>query len=135
MGGVGGAAWGHDATFDVVTELTGLTEDEIIALRQEGQSLTQIAAAKGVCEQALIDAIVAEKTAAVQALVDSGRLAQAQADVMLERIQEQVTLSVNRTETGPSWSAGAAQIGRGMGRGRAAGGLGLGPCGGVNLPK
>jgi hypothetical protein len=90
-----------------------------------------------VTEQALIDAIVAEKQATLQSLVDEGTLTQAQVDAMLARIQEQVKVNVERTATGPSGQSGAragAGAGfRGMGAGRAAGGQGLGPCGGVNL--
>ena len=121
FGKMGGAAWGHDATFEAVTELTGLTEEEIIAERQAGKSLAQIAASEGVSEQSLVDAILAAKKAVVDGLVADGKITQEQADLMLARMAEQVKVSVNRTEVGPRSGT------RGAGRGN--GGMGMGACG------
>lgn len=61
---------------ETVSELLGLTPEELCELRQEGKSLAEIAAEQGVTVDELVAAIMAEKTAAVQARVDNGTLTQ-----------------------------------------------------------
>ena len=61
---------------ETVSELLGLTPEELCELRQEGKSFAEIAAEQGVTVDELVEAIMAEKTAAVQARVDDGTLTQ-----------------------------------------------------------
>lgn len=134
--GVGGPAWGQDATLGAVTGLIGLTEDEIIAERQAGKSLADIAGDKGVTEEQLVNAILDSKGDVLAERVAAGTLTQAQADAMLANMTAMVTANVNRTTTGPVNGSGARGQGRGMMRGgRSGAGLGLGTCGGVNLSR
>lgn len=107
---------GHE---EAIETLLGMTEAQIQAERQAGQSLVQIAATKGVTEQQLISAILAAKKADLDRLVAAGKLTQDRADFMLERMQAQVKVSVNRTTVGP-----AANRGQGQGQGQ---GQGMGP--------
>jgi hypothetical protein len=100
-----------------VLDLLGMTQVQIQELRQSGQSLVQIAATKSVTEVALVNAILAEKQAAIQKLVSAGTMTQAQADTQLAQIRERVQLAVNRTTVGPPvWagSNGNNQNGAGM---------------------
>jgi hypothetical protein len=95
------------STIDVVSKLLGLTPEQIQEQRQAGKSLLQIAATKNVTEVALVDAIMADKEAAVQKLVTAGTITQEQADLRLAQMRERVELAVNRTATGrPEWAAG-----------------------------
>ena len=110
--GAGGPVWGGEASLDVVSKLTGLTADEIRSLRQDGQSLSQIAQSKGVAEATLINEILAAKKAALDAQVAAGTLTQAQADAIYENMDAQVKESVTRTTTGPQAGVGMSGVGQ-----------------------
>jgi len=112
---------------EIVSELLGLTAEELCELRQEGKSFAEIAAEQGVTVDELVEAIMAEKTAAVQARVDGGTLTQEQADLMIQHMAERTELAVNRTTAGPvEWRMGG-QNGKGARYGSA--GMGTGPGG------
>jgi len=125
-----GQGWGRShgqeaICSETLSELSGLTPEEIQAQRQEGKSLVEIAAAQGVSEDALVEAIMAAKTEFIQQRVEAGTLTQEQADLMLEQMEQRTLQAVNRTTVGPpDWS-------RGNGRGACSGetGLGSGPGG------
>ena len=107
---------------ETVSELIGLTQEEICDQRAEGKSLVEIAAGQGVSEGELVAAIMAEKTEAVQAGVDDGTLTQEQADLILQQMAERTELAVSRTTTGPvEWRAGGGygRSGEGAGPGKA----------------
>jgi len=107
---------------ETVSELLGLTQEEICDQRSEGISLVEIAAGQGVSEDELVAAIMAEKTEAVQAGVADGTLTQEQADLILQQMAERTELAVNRTTPGPvEWHAGGGygRSGEGMGAGLA----------------
>ena len=92
---------------ETVSDLLGITSEERCELRQEGNSLADIAALQGVTVDELVAAIMAERTAAVQARVDDGTLTQEQADSMIEHMSERTELAVSRTTTGPvEWRMG-----------------------------
>ncbi len=82
-------------------DLLRMTREQVIAERQAGKSLVQIAQAKGVTEQQLVNTILAAKRADLDALVSQGKLTQAQADAMYQNMQQTVPQAVNRTTTGP----------------------------------
>lgn len=100
---------------DAVQKLLGMTAEQLQAERWAGKSLVDVAAAKGVSEDALIAAIVESHKAALAQLVADGKLTQAQADAMAVRMQEQVKLMVERTGTGPAWRTQPAQPAAGQG--------------------
>ena len=103
-----GGGFGQGAGVDeAVTKLLGMTEEQIQAERQAGKSLVQIAATKNVSETALINAVMADKQAAVQKLLAAGTITQAQADQRIAQMTERVKLAVNRTTVGPPEWAGA----------------------------
>ena len=116
LGGGGhgmGGYFGQGALCDeAVSDLLGLSAEEIQAQRLEGKSLVEIAAAVDVSENALVTAIMAAKTDTVQELVAAGTITQEQADLMIQKMEQQTTLAVNRTDTGPF-----GQGGQGMGHG------------------
>ena len=113
---------------ETVSELIGLTQEEICDQRAEGKSLVEIAAGQGVTEDELVAAIMAEKTEVVQARVDDGTLTQEQADLMFQQMAERTELAVNRTDIGTGLAKRwGAQNGGGACYGDA--GLGTGPGG------
>ena len=96
--------WGRDATFDAVADKLGIDQEALIAERQAGKSLAQIAAEHGV---------------SADARVADGTLTQEQVDAMYTTMQERVTTAVERTATGP-------EAGQGMNRGKGQGaGMGI----------
>ncbi len=106
------AGFGQGVCSEAVRNLLGMTTDQIQAFRHEGKSLIQIAATKGITEQKLISAIIAERQANIQARVTAGTLTKDQAKVMLEQMQQNVVRAVNRTTIGkPEW-AGANGAGQ-----------------------
>ena len=107
---------------ETVSELLGLTPEELCDLRQKGKSLAEIAAEKNVSVDNLVAAIMAEKTAAVQARVADGTITQEQANLMIQQMTERTEQAVNRTATGPAeWRMGSnyGKSGEGAGPGMA----------------
>ena len=107
-----GGYHGHGAIHsDTVSELLGLTPEEIQVQRQEGKSLVEIAATQGVTEDALVDAITAAKEEAIQQRVEDGTLTQEQADLMLQQMTQRTAEMVNRTTFGPPEDRGTCGYG------------------------
>ena len=101
--GLRGGGWGQGGIIynQSVTDLLGLTPQEIQEQRQEGKSLAQIAADRGVSEEDLINAILADRKEILQEKVAAGIITQEQADQRLEIMKENLTEAVNRTTIGP----------------------------------
>ena len=95
--------------------LLGMTAEEIQAERLAGNSLVEIAQAKGVSEEKLIETILNAKKANLTELVDEGKLTQAQADYMIKQMQTRVETMVERTSVGPSFSSDQARSRMGQG--------------------
>jgi uncharacterized protein YidB (DUF937 family) len=81
-----------------VADLLGMTPREIVQARQQGQSLAQIAAAKGVDQTTLVQTITNALKTRLDQAVAAGRLPQDRADAMLQRAQQEVPQMVTRTE-------------------------------------
>jgi hypothetical protein len=129
--GVGRGAAGN--TVDAVTDLLGMTAADIQAARQQGRSLSQIAADKDVGLETLVSTIVAQRKALLDTAVTAGRITQGQADLMLANMTSRITERVQDATVGPrSDRPAAGQRGAGMGsrqgaaQGAGQGGTGLG---------
>ena len=86
--GAGWGGWQGGATCsETVGNLLGLTHEEIEAQRHEGKSMVEIAAAQGVTEDTLVEAILAAK--------------QEQSDRMFQQMEQRTIDAVNRTAVGP----------------------------------
>jgi hypothetical protein len=99
LGGHGMHGLAGDAA--AVTNLLGLTPDELTSLRAEGKSLAEIAVTKGVSEDALVSAIITAHQEAMQAAVASGNITQEQAALMLQNMEQRVRQMVTSTGIGP----------------------------------
>jgi hypothetical protein len=113
--GLGGGFRFGGTLVDEVAKVIGMTSDQIRDMRQDGKSLVQIAATKNVTEQKLVEAIMAFKKAEVQKKVAAGTITQDQADLMLQRMQENTVNAVNRTSTGPFGGQGNGRANRSAG--------------------
>ncbi|MFH1651758.1 MAG: hypothetical protein ABID87_06640 [Chloroflexota bacterium] len=110
---------GHGAGYlgsEAAADLLGLTPEALHEQRLAGKSLAEIAAEQGISEDELVNAIMATRTAAVQERVADGYLTPEQAELMLQQMEENTRLAVNRTTTGaPEW-AGTCGYGNGYGQ-------------------
>jgi hypothetical protein len=108
-----------------VTDLLGLSSEQIQELRQAGKSLVEIAAGQGISEDALIEAILKDRQVTLQNMVEAGTITQLQADQRLAQMTERLNLAVNRTTTGaPEWAGTGAGMGAQNGSGRSMSGKG-----------
>ena len=126
-----GAGIGYQALSGSVGKLLGMTAEQIHAERLAGKSLAEIAQAKGVQKDALVNAMVESHKAMLDARVKAGTLTQAQADTALATMKTRIAQSVERTEVGPNRPADGQRLGLGLGRGPS--GQGLGPQGGTGF--
>jgi uncharacterized protein YidB (DUF937 family) len=102
--GGGPRAEGIQAMLQPVADLLGMTPAEIVRERREGHSLAEIAAARGVDQATLLQAVnTAARTRLDQAVAD-GRLTRGQADALAGVVREFAPDRVNRKETpGPAF--------------------------------
>jgi hypothetical protein len=105
---------------DAVAKLTGLTADDVREQRQDGASFADIAKAEGVGTDAVVDSALSVRKTALDEAVKSGRITQAQADEMLEHMEERLTDRVDSTEPGCDGSGAGGGGGRGFGGGHGA---------------
>lgn len=82
------------------SEETGLSTKEVVEALRGGQSLAQVAAANGSSGESVVQAVTAKAKERLDRLVANGRLSQARADELLERLSDRATEVVNDTELG-----------------------------------
>ena len=86
-------------------KVLGMTEAALTAELEAGKTAAQVAEAKGVDVQKVIDAIVAVDTAEIEAAVTAGTMTRAQADERLANLEQHVTDEVNATGVGMGGAA------------------------------
>lgn len=85
---------------DTMTNLLGLSHDEIMTKRQSGESLSQIAADKGIDEQKLIDTMTQARKERMNQAVKDGYLTQDQANERLEWMEQNMGSHIKDTGFG-----------------------------------
>lgn len=65
---------GPPASFEVAADAIGITEEDLIAELEAGESITSVADAEGVDIETVLDALIADATARIQEHVDAGDL-------------------------------------------------------------
>jgi hypothetical protein len=129
---------------DALPEILGLTQAEVMELRQDGLSLAQIAERQNVDPEGLVDALVARWTERIEARVANGAITADRATELKNQLEVQAQNMVEKTTLGGMQGAavgagpqagamngtgiGAARSGQGGGVG--AGGAGTGICDG-----
>lgn len=124
-------ARGYGAQFmaSIVAKLTGLTVDEVIKLRSQGQTFYQIALSKGVTAEKFKDAVYQEKAALVDQKVKDGVITKEQAEAIKAQMKARIDSCngqgyANRPQTGYGIFGGgngqkqAIGQGKGIGNGR-----------------
>lgn len=80
---------------ETLTSVLGVTEDDLQAAREAGQSVADIAAAQGVDLQVVIDALVENAQARLDAKIAAGTVDAERAAEISDSIEERVTARVN----------------------------------------
>lgn len=80
---------------ETLTSVLGISEEDLQAAREDGQSVADIAAAQGVDLQAVIDALVDNAQARIDAKLAAGDIDADRAADKLESLEERVTARVN----------------------------------------
>ena len=129
-GGPGeGGPRGRGPALDVAAKALGMTVEDLQAQLQDGKTIAEVAKAKGVDVQKVIDALVADAKAKTAAAVKAGKLTQAEADQRLADITEHITSFVN--DGPPAHGPGGHGPGKAPGD-EGAGGSGTAPGNGQN---
>jgi len=110
QGGMSGLGAGSQMSA-AIADLLGMDTADLHAARQDGQSLAQIAAGKGISTDTLINAMLEVLKAALADAVADGRITQERADLMLHNMSDQIADRIDDTEVGPP--AGRGGHGRG----------------------
>lgn len=91
--GPGRAYVGH--SLSTAAEAIGISDDDLRAALEDGETIAEVAEANGVAVQDVIDALVAEATERLDEAVADGDIDQAEADERLADITERITEFVN----------------------------------------
>ena len=110
FGGAGGSM------LNVVADLLDMTPGELIAQIQDGKTLLEVAEDHGLTAEDLADAMLATRIEVIQAMVETGRITQEQADRMIETMAERMLSRISSGdcagEPGTGYMGGA-RVGRG----------------------
>ncbi len=102
--GGGGGGTGKSALIQAAATYLGVTKADIVAARRAGQTLAQLAVAKGKTVQGLRNALVAAGNASINAALAAGRITSAQATAKKAALPARVERLI--TSTGGSCSHG-----------------------------
>ena len=94
-GGHGGRGGRLGDNAEAAATALGMTLDELRTELQGGSTIAEIATAKGVDLQTVVDALVAQATERINDKVADGSLTQEEADARLAEVTERVTAAVN----------------------------------------
>jgi len=104
-------------TQTTLTEILGLTHDQIADLRSDGMTLAQIAEREGVDDQQLIDALKVEWSERIEERVANGAITEEQATELKTQVELKAKAMVNQTTSGgmrgAAVGAGSAANGNG----------------------
>ena len=113
-----GPVWPDGTALTIIADTLGLPEADVLAALQSGTTIADLAAAQGITVDTIVDVLVADHAAALDAAVAAGTITADDAAQMQARMVEMITL---RLESG-------SFVG-GMMRGQGAGmGAGTGDC-------
>lgn len=98
--GIGRANGGMVAS---IAQLLGLDLSEVIAQRQQGKSMLEIAASNGMDSRELLDAVMAARKDLIQQLVADEKLTKEQADICRATMEKRIEANLNRTTIGLTW--------------------------------
>jgi hypothetical protein len=104
-GGPGHDHFGHFGGLDAAASYLGVTEAALRTQLSQGETLADVAKAKGKSVDGLVDAMVAAAKQDLQQAVADGRLTDARRDEIVATLEERITAMVNG-EHGPGHGPG-----------------------------
>lgn len=114
-----------------LADLTGKDLSAIQAERQSGKSVVDIAVENGISEEKLTETITTANKSRLQALLEEGKITQAQYDTCLTQMDQRIQERMTSTSTGGGCRGGNGPgLGNGQGRGQGQG-RGMGPGNGT----
>ncbi|WP_426572071.1 hypothetical protein [Aquihabitans sp. McL0605] len=90
-GGFGRGGFGFGPSLDVAAKAIGISEDDLRTALEGGKTIAQVAKDKGVDQQKVIDALVADAKAKTAAAVKDKKMTQAQADKVNAAATDRIT--------------------------------------------
>ena len=90
-----GFGFAHHHGLDAAATYLGLTQEQLRTQLESGKTLAQVAQAQGKSVDGLVDALVADFKAKLDAAVKAGRVTQADADQALKDVRARITARVN----------------------------------------
>ncbi len=96
----------------IAAKTLGIEVTALVTELNSGKTSADVAKAKNVAVSKIVDAMVANRTAALKAAVDAKRITQAQMDAELKVMQDNIIAQINN-----KWSPRGNGQGLGMGRG------------------
>lgn len=109
-----------------VANFLGIDSSKVIASRQEGKSLVQIAQEQGKSEDELFDYMFSKRKAQINQMIDNGQISAEVAANHEALMKERIRENINRTEVGPKFAGNNKS--KHMGQGRHNRGNGQGYC-------
>ncbi len=106
-----GPGHGGGQRLEAVATALGLTPDEVSTALRGGQTLGQLADREGVSRTEVVDAIMAEVSAHLDAEVASGEHTQAEADAREADIRARTTSGLDQVGPGPGGRGGPGMFG------------------------
>ena len=104
--------WERGNAIEATAAATGTEKREVVGALIAGQSLAEFAAEYGVDEATLVDAIMAAPEAVAAELVNSGQLGQDEANAIIAKIEERVSVGIHLTDVSPRrFGAGQLDLG------------------------
>ncbi len=94
------SGWGHlragmGALSEAISDLLGLTPEEIRTEREAGKTLAEIANEQGITDEALIEAIVAGQEEAIEQALAEGTITQEQADWLIAKAEAMAPFQIS----------------------------------------
>jgi hypothetical protein len=97
--GPGGPGFGHQVhhvgDLDAAASYLGMTEANLMAALEDGKTLAQLAEDRGKSVDGLVNALVEDAEAELEAAVEAGRLTDAQRDSIVSGLKERITRLVD----------------------------------------
>ncbi|MGI6367962.1 MAG: hypothetical protein ACOX2L_06315 [Anaerolineae bacterium] len=118
-----------EAVMEAIEETLGLTRDEIRTMREDGQTLAEIAKEQKVDQEDLAEAILEAKTEQIEQAVTDEEITREQADWLIARDKAMVEFELTDPFPGGFGMGPGGERGHGHGHGMRGGPEGFGPRG------
>jgi hypothetical protein len=110
-----GITGGSCGVFGSLSDALGLTPEQIIAKRNKGESLANIAKDQNVSQEALVSAIIADRKKILDQRVKAGTITAGDEQLLLDQMKARVRAGINHKFGGPGAGVGNSAKGSTIG--------------------